>query len=287
MLTHSTVPCPICGEAASFAYAHPEADIHRCPRCTHVFSDPASIRGSEQYSAEYYEEAHRNWFAHPNIRLFSWIESHLPKTIQSLVDIGCGRGQFLEFLHRRRPSLRLVGVDLSNNPEREGIEFHWGNALDLELGSFDAVVSLATIEHVRNATSFAARLFTLCKPGGMVVVMTLDDGSLLYRVARVARLLGMPIAFNRLYSAHHLHHFTKNSLTHLFARSGLHVRKTLRHSMPVQAIDVPVKNPFLRPFFLTAAASLLALGDMTGRSYLQTLVAIRSAASDGGASSTT
>ena len=280
MLNHSIVPCPICGEAAMLAYVHPEANIHRCPKCTHVFSDVASIRASEHYSPEYYEEAHRNWFAHPNVRLFCWIESQLPKSVQSVVDIGCGRGQFLDFLHRNRPHLRLVGVDLSSNADREGIQFVCGNALDLELGSFDAVVSLATIEHIADVTSFAARLFSLCKPGGMAIVMTLDNDSLLYRVARAARRLGMPIAFNRLYSAHHLHHFTMSSLADLLARSGFHVVNTLQHSVPVQAIDVPVKNPMARPLFLAAAAMLLALGDAMGRSYLQTVVAIRPAMAD-------
>jgi 2-polyprenyl-3-methyl-5-hydroxy-6-metoxy-1,4-benzoquinol methylase len=272
---HSTVPCPICGEAATLAYSHPEANIHRCPKCTHVFSDVASIRAPEEYSAEYFEKVHRNWFAHPNIRLFGWIESQLPKSARSVVDVGCGQGQFLDFLHRNRPNLRLVGVDLSSNPDREGIQFVRGNALDLDLGTFDAVVSLATIEHIADVTSFAARVYSLCKPGGMVIVMTVDNGSLLYRVARVARRLGVPIAFNRLYSAHHLNHFTTRSLADLFARSGFHVVNTLHHSVPLQAIDVPVKNPIARPLFLAAAAMLLALGDAMGQSYLQTIVAIR------------
>jgi 2-polyprenyl-3-methyl-5-hydroxy-6-metoxy-1,4-benzoquinol methylase len=280
VLDHSIIPCPICGEAAMLAYFHPEANIHRCPKCTHVFSDVASIRASEHYSAEYYEEAHRNWFAHPNVRLFGWIESQLPKSAQSVVDIGCGRGQFLDFMHHIRPNLRLVGVDLSSNADREGIQFVRGNALDLELGTFDAVVSLATIEHVADVTSFAARLFSLCKPGGVVIVMTLDNDSLLYRVARVARRLGVPIAFNRLYSAHHLHHFTTSSLAGLFTRNGFHVVNRLHHSVPLQAIDVPVKNPIARWLFLAAAAMLLVLGDAMDRSYLQTIVATRPAVAD-------
>lgn len=231
------------------------------------------------YSADYYEEAHRNWFAHPNFRLFRWIERQLPGNIESLVDVGCGRGHFLEFLHHQRPHLRLVGVDLSSNSSRKGIEFHCGDILDLELGDFDAVVSLATIEHVADVASFAARLYTLCKPGGMVVVMTLDDGSVLYRAARVARRFGMPIAFNRLYSVHHLHHFTMNSLAQLLGGNGLPIARTLHHSIPIQAVDVPIKNIFVRHLFLGAAAVLLALGDVTGRSYLQTVVAIRPVAS--------
>lgn len=231
----------------------------------------------EKYSASYYEEAHRNWFAHPNIRLFRWIERQLPETVRSVIDIGCGRGQFLDFLHAQRPELRLVGVDLSSNADRNGIEFHCGSALDLELGTFDAVVSLATIEHVADVNSFAARLYSLCKPGGMVFVMTLDDASILYRIARLARRFGMPVAFDRLYSAHHFHHFTHKSLAQLLERNGLKIRRTLRHSVPTRAIDVPIQNVIFRPLFLGAAAALLAAGDLTGWSYLQTIVAVRPA----------
>jgi hypothetical protein len=85
----------------------------------------------------------------------------------------------------------------------------------------------------------------------------------------------MPLAFNRLYSAHHLNHFTTRSLADLFVRSGFHVVDTLHHSVPLQAIDVPVKNPIARPLFLAVAAMLLALGDAIGHSYLQTIVAVR------------
>lgn len=269
--------CPVCGEAAPFVYPHPEARIYRCPKCTHAFSDPASIEGVERYSDNYYEETHRNWFANPNLKLFGWIESQLPKTAKSLIDIGCGRGQFLDFIRTRRPDIRLVGADLSSNADRNGIEFHRGSAFDLDLGTFDAVVSLATIEHVADAGRFTKTLYSLCNPGGLVVVMTLDGSSILYRVARLARRLGMPLAFNRVYGAHHFHHFTHRSLRALLERNALNIRRTLRHSVPVRAIDVPVENPIVRPLFLGAAATLLAAGDLTGWSYLQTIVATRPA----------
>lgn len=277
MQATASLPCPICRQAAPFVYPHPEARIYRCPNCSHAFSDPASIAGLEKYTASYYEETHRNWFAHPNTRLFRWIERQLPETVRSVVDVGCGRGQFLDFLRAQRPDIRLVGVDLSNNVDRNGIEFHCGSALDLDLGEFDAVVSLATIEHIANVNSFAARLYSLCNPGGIVFVMTLDDASILYRIARLTRRFGISVAFDRLYSAHHFHHFTHKSLSQLLERNGLRIRQTLRHSVPVRAIDVPVQNFMIRPLFLIAAAMLLAAGDLTGSSYLQTIVAVRPA----------
>ena len=106
------IACPVCGAQAVYAYKHPEARIFRCSNCTHAFSDPDSVHGLESYSADYYEQAHRNWFANPNFRLFEWIERQIPSQARSVIDIGCGRGQFLDYLRAKRPEIRLVGVDL-------------------------------------------------------------------------------------------------------------------------------------------------------------------------------
>lgn len=272
--TTLTASCPVCGATAPLTYRHPEARIHRCPQCTHAFTDPSSVTGFEQYSSDYYNEEHRNWFTNPDLRLFDWIEKQLPSNARSVIDVGCGRGDFLAFLRKRRPNLRLAGVDLSTNKNSDGIEFYTGDVLNIDLGTFDAVVSLATIEHVSEVTEFAKRLRSLCNPAGVVVVMTLDDNSLLYWTARFVNRLGMPTAFNRLYSAHHLNHFTGKSLAQLLERNGLRVKQRRGHSPPFRAIDVPARSLVLRSLFIAAAATLATFGNLIGRSYLQTLVTI-------------
>lgn len=269
------ITCPVCGEPAGFAYNHPEALIFRCSECTHAFSDPDSLDGFEPYSADYFEEAHGNWFANPNVQMFDWIERQIPSGCRSVIDIGCGRGQFLDFVRSRRPNIRLVGVDLSENHPRDNIEFYSGDVFNLQLGAFDAVVSLHTIEHVPDIRGFAELIRDLTNSGGIAFVMTIDDGSLLYRVSRLARLLGAPVGFNRLYSAHHLHHFTNKSLVRLLARSGLQVRRTLHHSVPLKALDLPVSH-LVRPLFLAGVKTVFSLGDLIGLSYLQTMMVHRS-----------
>ena len=242
--------------------------------CGHAFSDPQSLTGMEKYTPEYYEEAHRKWFAHPNYNLFRWIERRLPPATRSVVDIGCGRGDFLYYLQQAHPGLRLVGIDLTENASRDGIEFHRGDFLTTDLGKFDAVISLAAIEHVANVEQFARRARALCNPGGIIVIMTLDADSIVYQVARAARALGVPTPFNRLYSAHHLHHFTPQSLKLLLERSAFEVRQSLSHNAPVKAIDSPVHNKLLRAIFYAGLMPLLVAGKLTKRCYLQTLVAV-------------
>ncbi len=271
------VVCPVCKSPAAFAYSHPEADIYRCQACTHAFSDQKSLRRFEEYSAEYYDAAHKNWFENPNFSLFEWIERQIPLTAASVIDVGCGRGQFLDYLRQKRPSLRLVGVDLSTNSDRDGIQFLCGDVLEFRLDPFDAVISLATIEHVPDPVTFASSLHDLCNPGGVAFVMTLDDGSLLYRASRAARMFGISVAFDRLYSSHHLQHFTHRSLVSLLENAGFQVRRSHHHSVPLKALDLPV-SPLARPVFLAAVGLLFAAGDLTRLSYLQTIMAVRPAA---------
>ena len=270
------VSCPVCGANATVAYLHPDAAIYRCGGCTHVFSDPRSIQKHETYSTEYYEEAHRNWFQHPNVRLFRWIADQIPPQTRSVIDIGCGKGHFLRFLHSVRPALKLVGVDLSRNDAETGIEYYQGEISDVPITEkFDVVVSLAVIEHVADVSEFAKRLATLCRPEGQVLIMTLDNDSMLYRVARLMNNLAFRTAFNRLYSTHHLHHFTERSLRSLLESAGISVRKVHRTNAPLRAVDVPTSDKLVRQLMWAGVAAIFLLGSVTRSAYLQTMVGTR------------
>ena len=270
------VSCPVCGANATVAYLHPDAAIYRCGGCTHVFSDPRSIQKHETYSTEYYEEAHRNWFQQPNVRLFRWIADQIPPQTRSVIDIGCGKGHFLRFLHSVRPALKLVGVDLSRNDAETGIEYYQGEISDVPITEkFDVVVSLAVIEHVADVSEFAKRLATLCRPEGQVLIMTLDNDSMLYRVARLMNNLAFRTAFNRLYSTHHLHHFTERSLRSLLESAGISVRKVHRTNAPLRAVDVPTSNKLVRQLMWAGVAAIFLLGSVTRSAYLQTMVGTR------------
>ena len=233
--------CPICHDVAHLAAKHPEADIFRCGSCTHVFSDPDSMPIQEAYDEAYFYETHRRWFEHPNISLFREISDMIPLG-SSVLDVGCGRGDLLKYLRIKRPDLRLTGVDYSPN-NSEGIRYLQGDVLTLEIAEkFDVVIALAAIEHVPNCVAFARRLHELATPGGSVVVMTINESSLLYGVARAGRAMGIDLAFNRLYSRHHLHHFNRQSLCQVLESNGLKVAKQIMHNAPVRAMDLPVRN---------------------------------------------
>src|ERR1700722_6134209 len=106
------IHCPICQNAAHLMAKHPDADIYRCNSCTHAFSDIASM----------------------------------PKQGGSVLDVGCGRGDFLRHVSKTRPDARLTGIDFSPNQD-ETIRFLQGDIITLDIGEcFDVVVSLSVIE---------------------------------------------------------------------------------------------------------------------------------------------
>lgn len=273
----SDMLCPVCdGIKSKILYAS-ELKILRCNQCSHAFTDLRSIEHEEAYREDYFEETHHNWFNNPNISLFKWIASNLPNTARQVLDAGCGKGDFLRYLrdHLGRP-IRLVGIDFSENKVEAGIEYIQGDLLKMSSKEkFDAVVSLAVIEHVKDPVSFARILASHCKKGGMVIVMTLDNDSLLYCCARLLDKIGIKGPASRLYSLHHLQHFTHRSLAKTLELAGCDLLTIHHHNTPLSAIDFPAPNRIIRVIFLVGVAMLYWLGLATKKTYLQTIIAKR------------
>lgn len=77
--------------------------------------------------------------------------SVVPKGIQSLVDLGCGNGVFLNSLKQQRPELELIGMDRSLSALKyvrtKTIQGDLHN-LPFESGGFDCASCLEVIEHL-------------------------------------------------------------------------------------------------------------------------------------------
>lgn len=89
-----------------------------------------------------------------------------------VLDIGCHQGEFLKSLGERiGPS---VGLDPLAKPEQApryrlqpGL---FQPPMDYADGSFDAVVMLATLEHIRDKEPLARECWRLLRPGGRVII---------------------------------------------------------------------------------------------------------------------
>jgi 2-polyprenyl-3-methyl-5-hydroxy-6-metoxy-1,4-benzoquinol methylase len=268
--------CPICGNASRLDQPHPEVVLFCCSQCGHRFSQMKPDVPAESYNAEYYEKTHRNWFAHPDLTLFEQIARRIDREPEprSLIDVGCGNGNFLHFLAGRKchSKVALTGIDLSANESNSSIKFIQGDLLSTNIDrQFSVVVSLATIEHIADVRGFTRRLANLAKPNGLAIVMTVNDNSLLYKTARLLRCTGISIAFDRLYGRHHLHHFSKASLAQLLENEGLQPEETVLHNAPLAAIDIPVAG-LAGMFMRLGMVGINSVAQVSGHSYLQTVI---------------
>jgi SAM-dependent methyltransferase len=249
---------------------HADGDLYRCVACSHCFSDP-NLTDLPTYSPDYFEKEHQRWFENPNVGLFAAIASTFP-TGASVLDAGCGRGDFLRYVRSIRPDLTLTGIDLSPNNDVLGIRFLRGDFLQISIDRrFDAVVSLQVIEHVPDIRRFVERLRDLTRPGGTVTVSTVNESSLMYGLARTGQRVGVPLAFNRLYSRQHLHHFTRRSLRRLLEQCSFQIESAFAHNAPLAAIDIPVKSRLADTILRSGMWLVCKAGDATGTSYLQTI----------------
>ncbi|WP_020672347.1 class I SAM-dependent methyltransferase [Amycolatopsis nigrescens] len=117
----------------------------------------------------------------------------------TVLDVGCGGGQFALALAERIDRLRVVGVDLSAeqvgwaNKRANGLgdraTFQRGTADELEFadGTFDAAVSIGSIKHWRDPRKGLAEMIRVLRPGGLLNVIEIDRGCLL---SDVRALLG-------------------------------------------------------------------------------------------------
>lgn len=273
------IACPLCSHLPTQALpAHPEAALYRCPACSHAFSDPASIVQHETYDADYYEREHRQWFEHPDVDFFRFlgreITAHRPEG--RVLDVGCGRGAFLTHLHQAHPQLRLEGIDLSRQTADHPFPIHQGSLFDLrDEAGFDAITSSMVIEHVPDPALFLTRSRDLLRPGGRIYCHTIADDSVLYATARWLRRAGVVSPYNRVYSRHHLHHFSRRSLASLAERCGLRIVAVHNRNMPMSAVDMGAVSPVKRMIFVGGVRLAFLAGTITGRTYAQTVVAER------------
>ena len=125
-----------------------------------------------------------------------------PLTGLTVLDVGCGGGLMAEPMCRL--GAEVVAIDAAEpnvraarlHAEEQGLaidyRFATAEALAADGKRFDAVLALEIVEHVADLDAFAVALADLVKPGGSLVVATLNRTLAAYALAIVAgeRILG-------------------------------------------------------------------------------------------------
>jgi 2-polyprenyl-6-hydroxyphenyl methylase/3-demethylubiquinone-9 3-methyltransferase len=123
-----------------------------------------------------------------------YVERIVPLAGTQILDVGCGGGILSESMARR--GAKVLGIDLS----REVLQVAELHALEAGVAvtyravaaetlvverpqSFDAVTCMEMLEHVPDPAAMLASLAALVKPGGDVIVSTLNRNPVAYLVA--------------------------------------------------------------------------------------------------------
>jgi len=274
-ITTKVLSCTICDAEAVLEEEINDIKLYRCLVCNHYFTDANSLEYFENYKPQYYET---NWGHNPNYKLFNFISQYIKKICSSgsVIDIGCGQGDFLLHLQKTNPELSLTGIDLSQPSEAAGINFIRGDFLNEKFSqTYDVIVSLAVIEHIADVRSFVKKLYQICKPNGHIFIMTIDNRGFLYKTARMLKYIGLRQPFERLYSRHHLNHFNVFSLRNLFVGQGFSLVETLHHNIPIKSANTGFDSVAIDFCARVGLLIIFVLGKLTKKTYLQTVICRR------------
>jgi len=130
------------------------------------------------YISTVYDEKSHPYTAYPSQLCKYLFDRFDMKKGQRLIEIGCGRGEFL--YNFKELGLTVNGIDCEEcaSDFLKNIEIR---CTDLEKGSipfddetFDVVFSKSVIEHMQDPTNFLHEIHRILKTGGIAIIMTPD-----------------------------------------------------------------------------------------------------------------
>lgn len=267
--------CPVCYEKDTYL-KNKRMSLHLCNNCQHTFTVIDRVE-EEKYEEDYYLKTHKNWFDNPDHELFETVyntsTAMLGDEKVKLADVGCGQGAFLKHLLKvyKSKNPELSGIDIIEN-SHPGIKFESGDFLEMNFEEgYNIITSFMVIEHVIDPHLFINKMVQSLTPNGVIVVNTINNGSLIYRVARFLDSLGMSTAHDRLYDHHHLQHYTNQSLKKLLEMEGLEVVKVKNHNYKLKAVDVPSNNPISIALYKLMVAGMFIISKPLNLGHHQTL----------------
>lgn len=214
--------------------------IHHCDACGQVFVNPQptdeTLAGV--YSSEYFfdacvpgQEAQGSAVKRHTASLYlDALAKYAPGPPGTLLEIGCGSGEFL--LEASRRGFAVSGLDPSNHAvERANALLGWNAArcstierAALPNNHVDVCVCVDVIEHTRDPVEVLSHVYRVLKPNGVLLLVTPALDSWLARLMKQNWFE---------FKTEHLHYFSSSTLQNVFFRTGFRsvelssARKTL------------------------------------------------------------
>jgi SAM-dependent methyltransferase len=163
--------------------------------------------------------------------LLDQIGPHLSHQQQTLLEVGCGHGWFLEIAAAR---FSVTGIEPDEqiflHAKARGanvIRGYFPEAL-VPATQFDVIVFNDVLEHLANADAALRACRGALNPGGLLVLNIPTSKGIFYRMTKVVKRLGFGGAFERMWQkdfpSPHLHYFSQSNLEMLLLRCGFEVK---------------------------------------------------------------
>lgn len=209
------------------------------------FNAPASQLQSKGMDAGIGDEKERYHFERQYREVFSFIKKNFNRKDVSVLDVGCGSGNFLRALKKEGFSV-LCGTELDPRLFVEGVNILTGDFLELNIKDhFDFIMFNNVLEHVAEPENFIKKAKTLLNENGVIRVQVPND--LCYSQFRATEIVGKGHYY--FYSPfEHLNYFNFSTL------------KLFLEALGLETIDQTTSFPM--DLFL-----LLGLGDYTDETF--------------------
>ena len=234
--------CPCCGctqlghaldGGVDFETRLGNFDIRECKQCGIQITDPMPLaedvhllyadRSSHDFdgTTSFVDKLRR----FNNIRQLKRLPSYLRDGNPTSLDYGCGSGFFTQSMRIYLPG-RVIGSDFHSQAPplisgRDDIEYVADSEIDALRDQIDLIVCRNVLEHVVDPVGFLARLRSLLKAGGLILIEVPN------RCSNWTHLLGR-YNFN-YYLPRHIYHYSECSLVQLLTGFKL-LRRWLDHS---------------------------------------------------------
>lgn len=211
-------------------------DIHVCKSCglgkTVPFLDDDEL--SRLYSSDAYRGSDSRRFPRLIEEALKYIMTGRCRRVDrlaaargKLLDIGCGRADFLAMMEKMRWKSSGIEVDerIRGRGERMGLDLRNGRLEDMVFadGEFDAVTMWHVFEHMSRPLSVLTECRRILKPGGLIVIATPNAASL-QSVAAGKDWFHLDPPF-------HLYHYSLKNITALLEGNGFSVKKVRQFSL--------------------------------------------------------
>ena len=231
--------CPVCEnkDVLNLIETWKEYKLYHCHKCDVVFSDPMKNPGTEWYEkSEMYAvgkiiQVELSWHHKQFLSDNDFYGS-------MLLDIGCGRGIFLN--EAKRKGYKVWGIDFDKDnikiaKERYGLENVYVMSVEKLSNKFlqekfDIISFFEVLEHLDNLSQFIEQIKKILKPKGYIVLSVPNRDRTLDTLGEYD------------YPPNHLTKWNKNCLTSFLERSGFEVVKSVVKKLDAEDVSLYLKS---------------------------------------------